>query len=731
VRDVLTRAGPGVLGERRAGVGIGRGLAVTVGGLSVVMRRGLPADVANTTVALGTATVALPAAWRDALGGECGEAVDAIFVLLPPTSTERSAVLGAALLSAVGGAPLPVADFPPLAATLPVPRVALTTNWFCSGVPWAAVNSSMCDWHELYVSTRSNFTHVTCVTRGYPVMAAVSTFTVQRVAGCLDADTFTVFCPPDGGFILTVTGLQFGRAGAAVFLGSADQACSNATHVRGAETTTLLCEVPRQGWRGEMLPVIVVVNGTATTTPGTVHVSFAAAPVVQSIHAERGCVDEAPTGEWVRGCSASGAPPLTVSGLHFAGDGAVDVSVGPFTCPRVQVLGDERLLCEGVHGPGSDLPITVAKGPVRNEQLANASITVSYVGPPGITFIRGCNRMNAVHIAQCPSNGSFVLEVGGWNFGVRGARVLLQHPVLGAAGCATTAHSPTAPDSALIATGCTGRFGNWTVVVVALNGLGSAPLPGQATPTVDFAESCPALSSGTLCGGHGRCSLALAQCVCVNESSLGFWAGPACLECAPGFFCPTCTFSCPRPDSLAACSGHGSCFDGRLGNGTCACSAGYVGLDCSQVSSLQNRKYSSHNAASTLYPLSLDMSCVLVYRIPQAYLPRTSECSIRSAGQETQSPVPFFTVNAHMPHILKTHNVLHPTKISLHNSPDFGSTLLAVFGWFRGPGSQKLRALLVYEGGVAHNHRIHRHVGKGGRDRGIVLGTSSLPAFCH
>eukprot|EP01062_Namystynia_karyoxenos_P080531 TRINITY_DN8690_c0_g1_i2.p1 TRINITY_DN8690_c0_g1~~TRINITY_DN8690_c0_g1_i2.p1 ORF type:complete len:4324 (+),score=928.29 TRINITY_DN8690_c0_g1_i2:1039-12972(+) len=94
------------------------------------------------------------------------------------------------------------------------------------------------------------------------------------------------------------------------------------------------------------------------------------------------------------------------------------------------------------------------------------------------------------------------------------------------------------------------------------------------------------------CGSHGRC--AGNECECYTDAVRGYWGGTFCRECLAsrtlGHWagtqtgCQTCrewwypAGVCNVPCSPTEdCSGHGSC----TANGTCACSHGWTGDDCS------------------------------------------------------------------------------------------------------------------------------------------------------
>ena len=92
--------------------------------------------------------------------------------------------------------------------------------------------------------------------------------------------------------------------------------------------------------------------------------------------------------------------------------------------------------------------------------------------------------------------------------------------------------------------------------------------------------TCPGDGSGAVCGGHGNCSQGIdgdGTCRCDAAWRLGSSSG-VCDECAAGFFGPACE-ACTTLGA-SACSGHGSCADGILGDGTCACAASFYGARC-------------------------------------------------------------------------------------------------------------------------------------------------------
>ena len=85
---------------------------------------------------------------------------------------------------------------------------------------------------------------------------------------------------------------------------------------------------------------------------------------------------------------------------------------------------------------------------------------------------------------------------------------------------------------------------------------------------------CPRDAAGAVCHGHGTCT-AGSHCACDASDAVGHWAGAACEGCAAGHWGPGCQRQCPG-GSCTPCTGHGVCFGGTAGNGTCACARGPV-----------------------------------------------------------------------------------------------------------------------------------------------------------
>uniref|UniRef100_A0A8C5QWV6 Stabilin-1 n=1 Tax=Leptobrachium leishanense TaxID=445787 RepID=A0A8C5QWV6_9ANUR len=96
------------------------------------------------------------------------------------------------------------------------------------------------------------------------------------------------------------------------------------------------------------------------------------------------------------------------------------------------------------------------------------------------------------------------------------------------------------------------------------------------------------------------CTHTCMSVVTIPECCKGYW-GTACRECPGGFAKP--------------CNGHGTCLDGRNGNGTCVCDVGFTGFSCNVCA--ENILYGSDcssvcecNHGICRYGISGDGSCI-------------------------------------------------------------------------------------------------------------------------
>eukprot|EP00760_Papus_ankaliazontas_P016552 PhM_4_TR16808/c0_g1_i2/m.52172 len=95
---------------------------------------------------------------------------------------------------------------------------------------------------------------------------------------------------------------------------------------------------------------------------------------------------------------------------------------------------------------------------------------------------------------------------------------------------------------------------------------------------------CPGFVPGgdpkLICSGRGTCdygALGSGTCTC----NPGFGSATNCVDCDDSHYGSDCVAQCVGYVNKMACSGHGTCFSGKVGNGTCVCHTGYSGYNCS------------------------------------------------------------------------------------------------------------------------------------------------------
>lgn len=84
----------------------------------------------------------------------------------------------------------------------------------------------------------------------------------------------------------------------------------------------------------------------------------------------------------------------------------------------------------------------------------------------------------------------------------------------------------------------------------------------------DCSLECPCGNADSNSTGTGACDRVTGACECTSGRG-----GADCDECKEGRYGPTCAGHCD-------CSGHGACYDGFDGDGTCVCDAGWRGAAC-------------------------------------------------------------------------------------------------------------------------------------------------------
>ena len=95
------------------------------------------------------------------------------------------------------------------------------------------------------------------------------------------------------------------------------------------------------------------------------------------------------------------------------------------------------------------------------------------------------------------------------------------------------------------------------------------PCPGYQTPI-------------GVCGNHGSCYWddfrLTANCLCSQDSTVGYWSGDTCSSCSDGYYSSTCTQKCPG--SGTPCSGRGVTASCDVITGHCVCQSGWAGKGC-------------------------------------------------------------------------------------------------------------------------------------------------------
>ncbi|CUF96838.1 transmembrane protein, putative, partial [Bodo saltans] len=84
--------------------------------------------------------------------------------------------------------------------------------------------------------------------------------------------------------------------------------------------------------------------------------------------------------------------------------------------------------------------------------------------------------------------------------------------------------------------------------------------------------------SCNICNGNGACSQDVTgdgTCTCYRNATTGFWSGSSCSTCASGYFGAKCQNYCPGVDKGTPCGGRGECKTDSNGNGACVCNVGY------------------------------------------------------------------------------------------------------------------------------------------------------------
>jgi hypothetical protein len=94
--------------------------------------------------------------------------------------------------------------------------------------------------------------------------------------------------------------------------------------------------------------------------------------------------------------------------------------------------------------------------------------------------------------------------------------------------------------------------------------------------SADCRYECPG-GAANICSGHGTCDSSTGSCTCqASADGLLGYSGPKCDITCAGLLDPA------LPLTSTPCNGHGTCLYGATSDGSCKCTQGYTGRDCSQ-----------------------------------------------------------------------------------------------------------------------------------------------------
>jgi len=407
---------------------------------------------------------------------------------------------------------------------------------------------------------------------------------IHRITGCHDVDPVTIFCPADGLRPITIIGQNFYNYGAKVMVGQTE--CTNVVHVKGNETTHLICtgyQQPTNDTRGES-QLVKVTNHLreASLEPLTILVNL-----VPKVYSISGCSD---VGNSTQLCNRLGLyNDLTIIGENFGRDAALPrVMLGPVECENVKRISQTKLICirDTYYGQGLNNRVTVL---VRGEATKETNVLISFEQTPFVHRVSGCDKCDETctlprslwrdTTINCDWNGTRVVTVIGQYFGYPEQKPVLRiffGPESYGIECQNVTHLNTTHLECFnykVPTAFYGTKLKNLMVHVVQNGIYSP----NTTAFMSFLTEC---NSGLSCAGHGQCNLNTGNCSCYAETLHGFWDGLMCDRCQPGYHGPRCTEMCPG-GACDPCTSRGICHDGLTGNGTCTCAfnatAGYWG----------------------------------------------------------------------------------------------------------------------------------------------------------
>eukprot|EP01012_Entosiphon_sulcatum_P030297 TRINITY_DN3729_c0_g1_i6.p1 TRINITY_DN3729_c0_g1~~TRINITY_DN3729_c0_g1_i6.p1 ORF type:complete len:6116 (-),score=439.75 TRINITY_DN3729_c0_g1_i6:64-18258(-) len=384
---------------------------------------------------------------------------------------------------------------------------------------------------------------------------------VTSVSGCTSVDNQTIKdCLVTGTNPVTVTGSGFIGLGCSM-LYAGEYQCLNLETV---SDTRLICRsLPGEG---SSLPVTVTI-GAEFSGAGNVTLSYRAYPTVTSLS---GCSTSS-SATVLSDCANTGVQ-LTVNGKNFVGkDVAVIIGQSSsgtpgFNCSTLVVSSDgTRITCQiSSLTNGQDRSVTVYVDGAYSRESAS------------ISFALQCGRSDSGVL--CSNRGEC-------------------SDVTGECACFSSLSDGFWTGDACES--CVRGFYSATCNQICPGGV-TNPCSGHGRCSDDVTGTgycscnsgyagdlcsirCPTTTLGAVCGGHGVCDdgrEGSGACTCGQSATAGYWKAPYCTECTAGYWGSKCSGACPTSAS-EVCSGHGSCFDGLTGNGTCKCAKGYAGAACS------------------------------------------------------------------------------------------------------------------------------------------------------
>eukprot|EP00906_Rhabdomonas_costata_P033661 RCo047417 len=410
-------------------------------------------------------------------------------------------------------------------------------------------------------------TAVTLTVPGIPLSVAPVPDLVA-VAGCVDYFPVTTNCPASGQTPLYLFGYGFGPSNGAVYVGS--QRAASVVHVPLPNATDQYYLIargyaqanpPNNLW--QELPVVVTSYWGVNTTAGY-FVSINLGPQVLGVS---GCNIPTLAAKQVSSCSPDGLTPITVYGANFGPLRAASIRLlfganssggGGFPCLQYSQPDTSTLVCTSYRVQGQNLPVRVV---VNGEVSPQSDVRVSFAAGTAVSRVQGCqpNPSNWRATALCPSGGSTAITI----VGVHLNQVTSVSAASSQGSCSSLIPDPQTPDNVLVCSGLTGTPGAQLSLRLAL-ATGEVVVPPNVT--VGFAVGC-----STGCGTYGTCDLWSGSCSCDSSFATGFWQGPTCSECQPGYWGATCLRQCPST-LCGICNQHGECSDGVNGNGQCTCS---------------------------------------------------------------------------------------------------------------------------------------------------------------